>query len=462
MEKKVYTCSKCFAKSTRWMGKCPSCGEWNTLQEEIIGGKKRGNSESLIVNTAVKIKEVSTENLSRITTNIGEFNRVMGGGIVRDSITILSGAPGGGKSTLALSVCQDLANKGLNVLYASGEESETQIKSRAVRILGENISDNIWIISGDSLDSVVKEVENKDIDFVVIDSIQTFTMAEFLPARAGNPVQTMECANELLRIAKNTDKKRAIIIIGQMNKNEQLAGLRALEHLVDTVLVIDGETEEELRAVTSTKNRFGSTGEIGFFRMTEHGMVSVDNPSEYFITSREHSVSGSALTVIREGTRPIISEIESLVSASFTPYPSRITENMSKDKLNTLLSVLEQKGHIPLNTKNVVVKTLGNIKLKDNASNLAIIMSIVSSVKNQPISNDVVFIGDVGLTGEIKKVPCMESRVKELSRLGFSKVYVSKEVINILPKQDNIEIIYCSTLIDVIQNVFGCGGVENG
>ena len=459
MEKKIFVCSECMAQAPRWMGKCPTCGAWNTLKEEIIGGKGSKNAlENL--NTAVKIREVETESVNRIKTNIGEFNRVMGGGIVPDSMTILSGPPGGGKSTLALAVCQDLANQGYNVLYASGEESESQIKNRATRILGNSINENIWILSGDSLDAVIKETKNKDIDLVIIDSIQTFTLAEFLPARAGNPVQTMECSNELLKLAKSGTKKRAIIIIGQMNKQEQLAGLRALEHLVDTVLIIDGESEEELRAVTSTKNRFGSTGEIGFFRMTEHGMVSVDNPSEYFITDREDAVSGVALTVIREGTRPIISEIESLTSASFTPYPSRVTENMSKDKLNTLLSILEQKGRIYLNTKNVVVKAMGNIKLKDNGSNLAIIMSIVSAVKNKPIDGKTIFIGDVGLTGEIKKVPCMETRIKELDRLGFEKVYVAKEVIHSLPKFENIKLIPCKTLLEVISSVFGKEIVE--
>lgn len=454
MEKKIYVCSECGAQAPRWMGKCATCGAWNTLKEEIIGGKSSKIAlENL--NTAIKIREVETESIERIKTNIGEFNRVMGGGIVPDSMTILSGPPGGGKSTLALAVCQDLANQGYNVLYASGEESETQIKNRATRILGDTINENIWILSGDSLDAVVKEVKSKDIDLVIIDSIQTFTLAEFLPARAGNPVQTMECSNELLKLAKSGSKKRAIIIIGQMNKQEQLAGLRALEHLVDTVLIIDGESEEELRAVTSTKNRFGSTGEIGFFRMTEHGMVSVDNPSEYFITDREDEVSGVALTVIREGTRPIISEIESLTSTSFTPYPSRVTENMSKDKLNTLISILEQKGKVYLNTKNVVVKAMGNIKLKDNGSNLAIIMSIVSAVKNKSINGKTIFIGDVGLTGEIKKVPCMETRIKELDRLGFEKVYVAKEAISALPKFKNIEVIPCKTLLEVIRNVFG-------
>lgn len=457
MNKKIYVCSECFSQSPRWMGKCPTCGAWNTIKEEIVGGSERRNINGTERNQAVRIKDVSRENIERIRTNIGEFNRVMGGGIVPDSMTILSGPPGGGKSTLALSVCQDLANQGLNILYASGEESETQIKDRALRILGENINENIWILSGDSMDDVIRETENRNIDFLVVDSIQTFTMKEFLPARAGNPVQTMECSNELLRLAKSSSKPRSIFIIGQMNKQEQLAGLRALEHLVDTVLIIEGETEEELRTVISSKNRFGSTGEMGFFRMTEHGMVSVDNPSEYFITDREQEVTGSALTVIREGTRPIICEIESLVSASFTPYPSRTTESMGKDRLNTLISILEQRGKVYLSTKNVVVKALGNMKLKDSAANLSIIMSIVSSTRGKSIPNDVVFVGDVGLTGEIKKVPCMESRIKELDRLGFSKVYVAQEAMKGLPHFEHIQVIPCKNLLETIQFVIGRG-----
>ena len=454
---KTYVCKECGYQSVKWYGKCPECDAWGTLIEEILSGNDSDINKNRQINKPILLQDIPTTSEERMVTGLKEFNNVMGGGIVKDSVTIISGPPGGGKSTLSLMVCQDLAKQGFKILYASGEESETQIKGRAIRILGEeNLNENIWILSGESLDDVITSVNDIDPDLIVLDSIQTFSLKEYLPARAGNPIQTMECSSELLRVAKNSSKKRAVIIIGQMNKNDQLAGLRALEHLVDTVLLVEGENQEELRTVTSTKNRFGSTGEIGFFKMTEHGLESVDNPSEFFITEREEDeiVSGCSLTVIREGTRPIIVEIESLVSPSFTPYPSRTTESMSKDKLNTLLSILEQKGRISLATKNVVVKALGGIKLKESAVNLSIIMSIVSAIKDIPIPKDVVFIGDVGLTGEIKRVPSTEARIKELNKMGFKKVYISDKTF----KQDmdfgDIEIVKCKDILSLIQSFF--------
>ena len=244
-------------------------------------------------------------------------------------------------------VADNIARGGYKVIYASGEESDSQIKNRADRIL-DKINDNIWVVQETSMNNVVDAVNEIDPDLLIIDSIQTFTMESALPARAGSPTQTMECANELLRIAKDDKRQRAVIIVGQMTKADELAGLRALEHLVDTVLIIECDTDEELRGLVSSKNRFGSTGETGFFQMSERGMMSIDNPSEFFMTKREDGevVSGSTLTVIKEGSRPIITEVESLVSKTFTPYPTRIGETLGKDKLNTLISILEDRKSV--------------------------------------------------------------------------------------------------------------------
>ena len=306
------------------------------------------------------------------------------------------------------------------------------------------------------MDNVVDAVNEIDPDLLIIDSIQTFTMEAFLPARAGSPTQTMECANELLRIAKDDKRQRAVIIVGQMTKADELAGLRALEHLVDTVLIIECDTDEELRGLVSSKNRFGSTGETGFFQMSERGMVSIDNPSEFFMTKREEGevVSGSTLTVIKEGSRPIITEIESLVSKTFTPYPTRIGETLGKDKLNTLISILEQRGGIGLYDKNVIIKTTGGMRIKEQGINLAVIMSIVSSVKQRGIEANIAFIADVGLTGELKKVPSLEIRVKELARMGFKKVYVAKDSFSKDVNIPNIKIMAMKTLNDVIADVY--------
>lgn len=458
-EKTVYECSKCGYQSPKWLGKCPDCNSWNTMSEITVRVDKKaaskGTSVSSLKKLASKLQDVKDSKSDRIITDIDEFNRVMGGGIVKDSMTILTSPPGGGKSTLTLTIANDVASKGYKVLYASGEESESQIKSRANRIL-KNIDPNIWILSDTSMNNVLNAINDVDADLVIIDSIQTFALDEFLPSRAGNPTQTMECANELLKTAKNSKRKRAIIIIGQMNKNDEIAGLRALEHLVDTVLIIEGENEEELRAILATKNRFGSTGETGFFSMTERGMISISNPSEFFMTKREEgdNVSGSALTVIKEGSRPIILEVESLVAKSFTPYPSRIGGNLSKDQLNTLISILEQRAGINLYDKNVVIKTTGGLRIREQAINLAVLMSITSSIYNKAIPNDYVFIADVGLTGELKKVPSLETRVKELDRMGFKKVFVAKDAFARPLKLKNIKVVELKILRDVINNVF--------
>jgi DNA repair protein RadA/Sms len=448
--KVVYRCSNCGSESPRWLGKCQSCEEWNTF-EEFENLPKTTSSQSKRKTSPKRLSEVLAGNSDRIVTSISEFNRVLGGGIVKDSIIILTAKPGAGKSTLLLQVADDVANKGYKVLYASAEESDSQIKSRSDRILNGSNNSNIWIYSETSMNHVLTSIEELDPDLIIIDSIQTFTLEEH-NSRPGSPIQTMECANELLKIAKNNNRPRAVIMVGQMTKDDEIAGLRALEHLVDAVLILNGENGEELRGAWCSKNRFGSTGEIGFFSMTEQGMLSIDNPSEFFMTQRGEGqkVSGSALTVIKEGTRPIIVEIESLVSKSFTPYPSRIAECLRRDQLNTLISILEQRGKINLYDKNVVIKTTGGLQLREQSVSLAIIICIVSSVKDKAISNDTVFVADVGLTGELKKVPSIEARIREIDRMGFKRVYIAKNSLRDSSRFKNLEIIELNTLYDVI------------
>ena len=453
--KTVYKCSNCGYKSPKWAGKCPDCGEWNTLEEteEVKSGIK--TAKTAAKQPISRLAEVETGNDQRLMTGITEFDRVMGGGIVRDSVTIITSPPGGGKSTLSLMAASALAKQGYRVLYASGEESDSQIKNRADRIL-ETIEQNIFILADTSMDRVLEAITEVNPDLIILDSIQTYALAEFLPSRAGNPTQTMECASALVSVAKNKKRPRAALMIGQMNKSDEIAGLRALEHLVDAVLVLEGEGADELRCLVATKNRFGSTGEMGFFTMTETGLASIDNPSEYFVTKRqkEDQVSGSALTVLKEGSRPVIAEIESLVSASFTPYPSRISETMKKDTLNTLISILEQRGNLKLYDKNVVIKTTGGLYLKEQAANLAVLMSIASSVYNKPIPASWAFIADVGLTGELKRVPSMETRVKELDRMGFEKVFIpigGMRETNL----ENIEVVEMKFLSQLIKVLFG-------
>lgn len=450
---RINRCSNCGYEMTGFMGKCPQCGAFGSFEEiQVAEGKKKNGVGKLVSHERLSL--VKSTNSERTKTSIKEFDRVMGGGIIKDSVTILTAKPGAGKSTLLLQVANDLASQGIRTLYASGEESVSQIKSRADRILSK-IHEELHVVSDNNLDNLLEVVDSLDPGFIIVDSIQTFTLEAFPGSRAGSPTQTMECAHELVKIAKDSVRPRMVFIVGQMTKDDELAGVRALEHLVDTVLVIEGESGDELRSLLTTKNRYGSTGEMGFFNMTEGGMVSIDNPSEYFMTSRSkgQEVSGSALTVVREGTRPILLEIESLVSPSFTPYPARIGESMKREQLSTLVSILEQRGMTPLYDKNVVIKTTGGIKLKEHSSNLAVIVSIVSSVYDKPIGEDSVFLADVGLTGELKKVPSLESRLREADRMGIRRAFISADYKSGL-NFEKMSVVKLRTLKDVLDKVF--------
>ncbi|MHC1748483.1 MAG: DNA repair protein RadA [Cellulosilyticaceae bacterium] len=454
--KTTYICNNCGQIHSKWQGRCDGCKEWNTIEEQTVVPAKKGGSStrSQTISMPKRLVDITGSGSERIVTGINEFNRVMGGGIVNDSITIITARPGAGKSTLLLQVAEDVAKKGCKVLYASGEESESQIKNRAERIFKE-LPTNIWIYSDISMNNVLNAVNQIDAELIIIDSIQTFVMDEY-NSRPGSPTQTMECANALLQVAKNGDKPRAVIVVGQMTKDDEIAGVRALEHLVDAVLLIEGESGEELRTVVASKNRFGSTGEAAFFAMTENGMEPIENPSQYFMTQREANfqISGCALTVVKEGSRPIIVEIESLVSTSFTPYAARISENMKREQLNTLISILEQRAKIQLYDKNVVVKTTGGFSVKEQSVNLAVAMSVVSSEKDRSIPSDTIFIADIGLTGELKRVPAIEARLREADRMGYQKAYIAPKSIQRVLKLENLKIIEKSTLSEVIWEVF--------
>ncbi len=453
-KKSWYRCTECGYKSAGYMGKCPNCGAWGTLhmEEEV----SMPTSKAAVKNVkTTRLREIQDRKESRIKTSLEEFNRVMGGGILPDGVTILAAQPGAGKSTLLFQVANDLAGQGLNVLYASGEESEHQIKERANRI-ADDISENLWIYAGNSMDQVLGQIEEIDPEVIILDSIQTFTLEEHA-ARAGTPTQTMACATALVGEAKKITKPRMVFMVGQMTKEDQLAGVRALEHLVDTVLIIDNESNEELRVLLAKKNRFGSTGEMGFFYMDEKGMISIDNPSQYFMTTRKsgEEVPGSALSIVREGTRPVVLEVEALVSQSFTPYPQRIGECMRREQLNTLISVLEERANIRLYDKNVVVKTTGGLRLRESAANLSVLMSIASSVYHRPLDGNSIFIGDMGLTGELKPVPAMELRLKEAERMGYRKIYTPQISQHFIQKFDKVQIIPCRTLSEVIHKALG-------
>lgn len=451
--KTIYRCTNCGEEHIAWAGKCPSCSSWNTLVEEVIQKNTKNNASIAkgYTKKANQLKSVKVDSSERILTNIKEFDRTIGGGIVKDSVSILTAKPGVGKSTLLLEISNNLAKEGHKVLYISGEESESQIKNRANRIM-KDIPEEIYIISTNSMDIAIQEINSINPDIIFLDSIQTMALSEYAQ-RPGTPTQTIECANAIVEICKNADNPKAAIMIGHMTKSGEMAGLMTLEHLVDTVLILENEEDSQLRVLRSTKNRFGYTGEIGLFDMIEGGLKEVDNPSEYFITPRDKSVEGSALAVVKEGSRILTVEVESLVSSSFTPYPIRIGDSLRKDQLNTLISILEQRSGFNLYDKNVILKTTGGLKLSEQSVNLAIIMSIVSSLKKKGIDNLTVFIAEVGLTGELKRVPDIEKRLLELDRLGFKNAYISKGNYD-LSKISDLKVIQMESINDVIKHVF--------
>ena len=449
--KKAYQCNNCGHTQPLWAGKCPECGSWGTLIEVSVKENKAKARSLVEEKSAKKLNAIEINKSQRIKSSYQEFDRALGGGLVRDSVSILTARPGAGKSTLLLQLSKSYANDGLRVLYVSGEESESQIRSRADRIM-DSLPENVWVLSTNSMDTAISEVKNIDADIIFLDSIQTFTLAEF-DNKAGSPTQTIEVANKAVEIAKDEIRKRAVIMIGHMTKSGEMAGLRTLEHLVDTVLILDGSSDEDLRVLTSSKNRFGRTGEIGLFSMDEDGLIEIDNPSEYFITARENQVEGSAISVTKEGSRLLEVEIESLVSKSFLPYPQRIGDSLRKDDLNTLISILQERADLNLFDYNVIIKTTGGLKLSEPSVNLAIMISIASSLLKKPVDDKTVFIAEVGLTGELKKVPQIKQRVRELERLGYKKCYLAKNSLE-ASEFKNIKIVQMATIRDVIKDVF--------
>lgn len=448
--KTKFICSNCNAVFLGWQAKCTNCGNFGTI-EEVEASSYKTLDKDIVKTDVQKLKNINIDKDIRFITGIKELNRVLGGGVVKDSVNILTARPGCGKSTLLLQLALDFARKKIKTLYISAEESALQIKSRANRIT-KDIPDDIFIHSTTIMDDAIKSIKKTDAEIIILDSIQTVALNEFT-ARAASPTQTVECISKLVTLAKDPNKKRAVFIVCHMTKQDEMAGLRTLEHMVDSVLLLEGQSDDSLRTLTSTKNRFGRTGEVGLFKMEENGLLEIENPSEFFVTKREKDICASALSVVKEGSRMLVVEVESLVSKSFTNYPIRIGDSLKKDQLNTLISILEQRAGFNLYDRNVILKVTGGLSITEQAVNLAVIVSIVSSILNKPIARDSVFICEVGLTGELKKVANIKERLLELDRMGYKKAYISYE--NTIPKEiKNLKVEKSKTLKELIDKIF--------
>ena len=418
----LFECQHCGNQSQKWLGKCPNCGAWESFVElsqtqiEALEEVKKITNQA---SNAVSITQITQDEIERFSTLNTEFDLVMGGGIVPASLTLIGGSPGVGKSTLLLKIAGDIAKSGKKSLYVSGEESAGQIKLRSNRLNCNH--DNLFLLTEINLENILAEIVKNFYDVVVIDSIQTLYSSSVTSA-PGSVSQVREITFELMRKAKEIGC--AIFIIGHITKEGSIAGPRILEHMVDTVLYFEGESTNELRMLRSFKNRFGSTSEIGIFEMGANGLISAKEIGSRFF-DKSKSLSGSSLTAVMEGSRAIIIEIQALVSDTNFPVPKRSATGFDTNRLNMLLALLEKKIELPFNRYDVFVNVSGGIKIKESSADLAVIAAIISSFRNRPISKGSIFIGEVSLTGEIKDVFGLETRLKEAQAAGITKAIVA-------------------------------------
>ncbi|MDO6433756.1 DNA repair protein RadA [Flavitalea sp. BT771] len=453
--KTAFFCSNCGYESAKWSGKCPSCEQWNTFVEEVItkdnklaeNDWKKISSGKKDVRT-LPLREIVSAEEERIITADAELNRVLGGGIVAGSIVLVAGEPGIGKSTLFLQ--NGLLLKDQIILYISGEESEQQIKMRADRLKMHN--DQFYLLTETSTQVIFQEIKKLKPNLVIVDSIQTL-QSPYIESSAGSISQIRECTSEFQRFAK--DSQTPVFLIGHITKDGTIAGPKVLEHMVDTVLQFEGDRNYSYRLLRTLKNRFGSTAELGIYEMTEDGMRGVSNPSELLITQKEEQLSGTAIAATNEGQRPLLIEVQALVTPSVYGTPQRTVSGFDLRRLQLLLAVLEKRGGFHFGMKDVFLNIAGGLKVEDPSIDLAVLCALLSSYEDTPLSSHYCFAGEVGLSGEIRAVNRIEQRIAEAEKLGFEKIFVSRYNIKGLNNQkSNIEIMPVGRVEEVYQYLF--------
>ncbi|MET3699962.1 DNA repair protein RadA/Sms [Bacillus oleivorans] len=452
--KTKFVCNECGYESPKWMGKCPGCNQWNTLQEEkqkktrFSGGAFQHSAQTM--SKAVPLRDIESMEEPRIITGLLELDRVLGGGIVPGSLVLIGGDPGIGKSTLLLQVSALLVHKNQRVLYVSGEESTRQTKLRANRL--SLVSDQLYVYSETNLEEIISTIDQVQPHFVVIDSIQTVYHSEVTSA-PGSVSQVRECTSELMRIAKT--KAIAIFIVGHVTKEGAIAGPKLLEHMVDTVLYFEGERHHSFRIIRAVKNRFGSTNEMGIFDMKDTGLEEVENPSEIFLEERSMGSSGSTVVASMEGTRPMLVEIQALITPSSFGNPRRMATGIDHNRVSLIMAVLEKRVGLLLQNQDAYLKVAGGVKLDEPAIDLAIAISIASSFRDEPTKPGDCFIGEVGLTGEIRRVTRLENRIQEAEKLGFQRVIVPKYNLDSIKATKGIEVVGVSSLQETLKAALG-------
>lgn len=435
--KSVYICNECGYESPKWYGKCPSCGEWNTMNEEIKQQTSSVISKAKINNyvPAIQINEISTTDEIRYNTGLSELDRVLGGGIVKGSLVLLGGDPGIGKSTILLQICQHLGADH-KILYVSGEESKRQLKLRASRLNVDN--NNLYILTQTDVELISETIRQDKPDLVMIDSIQTMSLNE-LQSSPGSITQVRECTNYLMRVAKSLDIP--VIIVGHVNKEGSIAGPKVLEHVVDAVLHFEGDKQMSYRILRAVKNRYGSTNEIGVFQMTDSGLIEVENPSMMLLSGRPKNVSGTCVACAMEGTRPILAEIQGLATTTGYGNPRRMATGFDYNRMSLILAVLEKRAGYYFSNTDTYINVVGGLRLDETAVDIAVAMALVSSLKDVVIPENSIAIGEIGLAGEIRAVNHIVQRVTEAKRLGFERIVVPYHNLKDLKNIKDVEIV---------------------
>lgn len=445
----IFFCQNCGYESAKWMGQCPGCHQWNTFVEEIVSSTGNGKSSSIRAAQApgkpVSLKEISLEDEDRLTTHSGELDRVLGGGLVRGSLTLVGGDPGIGKSTLLLQVCRMLAADEREVLYVSGEESLKQIKLRANRI--GKFNEHLKLLCETSLGTIEETIRRMKPDVVVIDSIQTMYQ-ENISSAPGSISQVREATGVLLQLAKGLNI--SVFIVGHVTKEGTVAGPRVLEHMVDTVLYFEGDRHASYRILRGVKNRFGSTNEIGVFEMASEGLKEVENPSEFMLSGKPEHASGSIVVCSMEGTRPMLVEIQALVCHSSFGIPRRQTTGTDFNRVNLLIAVLEKRLGIQMGNCDAYVNIAGGIRIQEPAVDLGIVMALVSSFKNKSIDDKMIAFGEVGLSGEVRGVGMVQARVQEAKKLGFTSCVIPRVCMEAVKDISGIKVIGAGSVADAI------------
>ena len=447
--KVMYFCTECGAESLKWQGRCPACGAWNTMTEHIEKPTPVGRAKSASYDTveAKRLSEVTSEDRHRFSTGLHELDRVLGGGAVSGSLVLIGGAPGIGKSTLLLQICNSLCD-GRKVLYVSGEESQQQLKMRADRL--QVSSDSLYILAETRLSDIAETAESLKPDILIVDSIQTL-YNEDNDSTPGSVSQVKDCTMTMLHLSKSCGI--TVFIVGHINKDGAIAGPKVLEHMVDAVLYFEGDTNTSYRILRAAKNRFGSTNEIGVFEMVEKGLIEVPNPSQMLLAGRPAGASGTCVACVMEGSRPVLAEVQALVSKSCSNVPRRTADGFNFNRAALLLAVAEKKAGMKLSTLDAYINVIGGLQIDEPGADLSVLLAIASSYMDKPLPDDMAVIGEVGLTGEIRSVSHIDQRLSEVARLGFKSCLIPYSASEKLEIPDNLRVIKVKNIREAVDAI---------